>query len=741
MLGLGSEAPPGASLLFYSDPGYVFAMNITAKPCLIRDVVAGDNYYYIPDYQRPYEWEESHIEDYWTDLTKAFERKEDGYFLDKLILVNRGGSKDFEVVDGRQRLTTTMILLALLRDFFFEAKLLERAEDIQNTCINHGKYRLTVKPEERVLFENYILRSVDATKDAARSNLPQPYKTAVTLLTEFIKDKEEELKLRNANSSIVTYLDEFYHFLLNEVVLIIITSDSLSSAYTIFETINTRGKDLDTKDLLKNLLLRRLEEEVIKHNIEYPTARKSFDDEKRRFLDTWHEIEKVKTSMDELLRHHRVVLVGDRSRKDLFREISEDIKEGNIATEVFMDNWKKSVDAYVELKAGTWHNEPLNGSAKKALLLLWNVGHGHWIPPLIAAWRDGIGRSDAERLIEGLERFCGLFLIAGHMSTAVRTILIATVRNLHAKQSIDDAIARLEAYLRKNRVVRDAMETLRGDVYHSSCGKYVLAKYEYMLLDDSIIREIPFAKTVQLEHILPQTMTDPSWTALFTKDEHDTLVNTLGNITLLAGSMSGSRKSKNQSASNKPFAEKVKIYRGETNKDGLTAFRMTQEVADYDTWTPAIIQERTEIIISTLVGVWHLTAEDIEGPRVAETSTVMDILTDEDIRFRLQQTIEREGNLAPRITTFLKTLLSDDRAFTRDELRDSLYESGVGGSDIGQAGKYFGNISQFITRPGSSHLRAILTYETEHDGPGAQKDNYRIRDEYRDLVRDTLAKL
>ena len=711
----------------------------------MRDVIASDSYYSVPDYQRPYEWTAEHIEDFWTDLTKSFERKEGGYFLDKLILVNRGDGKDFEVVDGRQRLTTTIILLAVLRDFFFEHDLPERADEIQNTCIKPGKYRLYVRPEERASFEDRILKSVGVLKDVAKSNLPGIFKTAVVLLTQFIEEKSDELKLKDDEEGIIMYLDEFYHFLLDEVMLIVVTTDSVSSAYTIFEAINTRGKDLETKDLLKNLLIRRIEEEVNRHNTQYPTAQKSFDEEKRRFLDTWLEIEKVKVSTDELLRHHRMAVVGDRSRKDLFREISEDIKDADATTETFMDDWKQSVDAFVELKTGTWHREPFNGSAQKALLLLWNIGHGYWIPVLIAAWRNGVGREETQTLIEGLERFCGLSFVAGHTSRGVLSTLLASIRDLNTRQPIENTLARIESFLKKNRVFRDATENLRSDVYHASWGKYALARYEYTLLDDSVIREIPFSRTVQLEHILPQTMTDPAWTSLFTEDEHDELVNTLGNVTLLAGSMNEGRKSKNQSASNKPFSDKVKIYRGETNKDGMTAFRMTQEVADYEQWTPSIIHERTESILSTFIDAWHVTPEDMSAQQDILTSDFTrssdsEILTSDDVRFRLEETLERESDLTPRVVVFLKTLLSEDRSFTQEELRANLYDNGIG-NDLGQAGRYLSNISQFVTNVNNAHLRAIIAYDTENDQPGARKDNYYIRQEYRDLVRDALAKL
>lgn len=703
----------------------------------MREVIAGESYYSVPDYQRPYAWTEENIEDFWSDITKAFERKESGYFLDKIILVKRPDGLEFEVVDGQQRLTTTVLFLSVLRDYFFKNEERALANVIQDSCLKKsGKYRLYTRPEERAAFEDGVLKQPGVLGSYAVGKLPSSFRSAVARFGELIEEKRTEIGEEN----ITAYLRDFYYFFLDGVSLIVITTDGLASAYTIFETINNRGQALDTKDLLKNFLLRRLQEETDRHNTEYPNARKSFDDEKRRFLGTWREIEGAKAPMNDLLRHHRVAVVGDRSRQDLFRDITEDIRAQRLATEAFMDDWKRSVDAYGEIRDGQWHGETLTGTAKKNLLMLRNVGHEHWIPVLIAAWRNGWSRTDAEGLAAALERFCGLSFVAGYSSRGILSTLLGATRAVKANEATGAVLARLEAFLRRNRVFRDAEESLLGDVYNSR-GKYALAKYEYSLLDDSVIREIPFDATVQLEHILPQTMSDGSWKERFSEEEHDRLINTIGNITLLAGSMTERRKSKNQSASNKPFVDKVKIYSGETNNDGLSAFRMTQEVAAYKDWTPEAVERRTKLIVSSLLKTW-----DVQEPSEYDTGNTAAIspddisLSPEDIRFRLEETLERGSDLTPRFVVFLKALLSEDRSFTQEELRANLYDNGIG-NDLGQAGRYLSNISQFVTNVNNAHLRAIIAYDLEHDRPGARKDNYRIRDEYRDLVCEALAKL
>ena len=59
------------------------------------------------------------------------------------------------------------------------------------------------------------------------------------------------------------------------------------------------------------------------------------------------------------------------------------------------------------------------------------------------------------------------------------------------------------------------------------------------------------------------------------------------------------------------------------------------------------------------------------------------------------------------------------------------------GSDIGQAGRYLSGISQFLTKKANLHLRQVVEFESGGT-LGETKDNYRVIDEYRDLLEDVL---
>ena len=76
-----------------------------------------DSYYHIPDYQRPYSWEDEQIEQLWDDIYSAMELGNESYFLGPMILIRAPGGY-FEVVDGQQRLTTLTILFCVIRDVY-----------------------------------------------------------------------------------------------------------------------------------------------------------------------------------------------------------------------------------------------------------------------------------------------------------------------------------------------------------------------------------------------------------------------------------------------------------------------------------------------------------------------------------------------------------------------------------------------------------------------------------------------
>src|SRR5262245_38073385 len=70
----------------------------------------------VPIYQRSYAWTRDEIEEFWTDLRSAFSESESEYFLGTLVLTRQGQPPRDSIIDGQQRLATTLILLAAIRD-------------------------------------------------------------------------------------------------------------------------------------------------------------------------------------------------------------------------------------------------------------------------------------------------------------------------------------------------------------------------------------------------------------------------------------------------------------------------------------------------------------------------------------------------------------------------------------------------------------------------------------------------
>lgn len=114
--------------------------------------------------------------------------------------------------------------------------------------------------------------------------------------------------------------------------------------------------------------------------------------------------------------------------------------------------------------------------------------------------------------------------------------------------------------------------------------------------------------------------------------------------------------------------------------------------------------------------------------------------TDEELKKRLKETLTRESDLTPRLIAFIKILLSDKRTFDRKEIKRRLYDMNIG-KNLGQTGRYLSNISQFLTKKSTPHLRQIIEFQMPRVVEGEVKDNYKIVDKYRELVKEVLKEI
>lgn len=96
----------------------------------------------VPAFQRSYAWEEEHVADLLKDLAAAIDEDAPSYFLGSVVLVLEDDSR--HVADGQQRLATTAILLAAIRDHFYSVGEKTRASAIEQEFL----FVLDIESEE-----------------------------------------------------------------------------------------------------------------------------------------------------------------------------------------------------------------------------------------------------------------------------------------------------------------------------------------------------------------------------------------------------------------------------------------------------------------------------------------------------------------------------------------------------------------------------------------------------------------
>ncbi|KXF78246.1 hypothetical protein ATN84_00075 [Paramesorhizobium deserti] len=130
----------------------------------------------VPSNQRSYAWEGSHVETLFEDLSTAIQVGEQPYFLGTLVLTQGTGDR-LEVADGQQRLATTSILIAAIRDYLETLGSAEKKAALKYTSDylliydeNTGEDtpRLQLNYEDNLFFVNNILSS---TQDNQRAKI------------------------------------------------------------------------------------------------------------------------------------------------------------------------------------------------------------------------------------------------------------------------------------------------------------------------------------------------------------------------------------------------------------------------------------------------------------------------------------------------------------------------------------------------------------------------------------------
>lgn len=298
------------------------ALSLTAEQKSISRLFETSDIYVVPEYQREYSWGYEHCYRLFQDIYEAFSANDD-YFLGNIIIAkNRKDNRHLEVIDGQQRLITLWLVIKVLEILCPKYNLrkllsaesymsydekplnieIKRLKKNSHDEVNELKKLYDVTKDRINAFAEYsIVNNIVVAKDAEKkSNVLKNF----TYLYAFFEDKFKYLNGEEQSKLIKFILEHTY--LLPIVLDSEDENDARKKAFSIFETINSRGLNLTYSDIIKEKL--------------YGQA--VFEQKESEFTSDWENIldgcESLNIELDTLFRYYFHILRG---------------KEGNVSTE------------------------------------------------------------------------------------------------------------------------------------------------------------------------------------------------------------------------------------------------------------------------------------------------------------------------------------------------------------------------------------------------------------------------
>lgn len=514
----------------------------------LEDIFAESVKYKIPDYQRPYSWEEKQATQLFEDIYEAFSSNAKEYFIGSLILIKREDG-DFDVVDGQQRLTTLTILFSSIMNRLEE---IGQKEYVKKKIVHfnpmtkeNGDCRLSVRQSDASLYRKAIIEWADISA----YELSEPQEKMVGNRNLFAQ-KLSEMSLDE--------VIKFEQFVEKKVQVVWVHTENFPSAFRLFNVLNARGLPLSNSDLIKSSLLSKVQNEH----------------ERQEVSEHWESIEeKIGISnLDDFFGHLRTSILGNKQVKSLQEEFVSIIETSKQNASEIISDLLKSASVYRRIVDGGF------SESESAIYFrsLQRVFYADWIPALLCYLRSSPKILSEVEFISHLEKITYQNWIRGLGRTKRSQVYYDIISSINKCESRDIQLS----IFAKHANNEELSAFIEGDVYTRPYAKAVLLRIEDALQDDSVSKT--YSGIISVEHVLPQTPKDEYWSQRFTQEECRGVVHKLGNLTLLSGR-------KNSAAQNYSFPKKKKVY---LEKDRKVSFDMTKDICSIEDWDRTIIQER-----------------------------------------------------------------------------------------------------------------------------------------------------
>ena len=576
-----------------------------AQP-LIKFFDGSDKRFIIPLYQRNYDWKEDNCEQLFQDLLKMHHSDRKSHFFGSIVSSIQSGTEDRFIIDGQQRITTVSLLLIAMVNAF-------KVGDIQAT---DGK--LVDK-----IFKRYL---VDEYQEDERKVKLKPIKKDMDAFDALLyKPKEQYLKGSNVTRNYEFFydkivksgltMDELFETI-KKLEVINIKLDEDDDPQLIFESLNSTGLDLSEADKIRNYLLMSL-------------APAEQDDLYTRY---WNPIEEsTKYDPSSFVRDYLTMKQGKIGRIDkiyfIFKEYAENERIGRAELLEEMHHYAK---IYSQIDNANMGTEKINRKLNQVRTLDSTVAFPFYMAFFDYAEKNGLSDEEKYRVLDIVEAYWARRIICNLPSNALNKVFATLHRDVlnnmnKAVEGTNPTYTDVLIYLLlkkgrssvfpKDDEVKEDFATRQVYKMPANLRMFILERMENRDSKEchDVVKQLT-EKTISIEHIMPQTLSEKWKDALGEEWEriHQQYLHTMANLTLTGY---------NSQYSNLAFLEKRDMEKGFND----SAFRLNNYVKSCDQWTEVEMKQRQHDLLEVFMRLWPMPSTTFEpAKREIESASIED---------------------------------------------------------------------------------------------------------------------
>lgn len=545
-----------------------------------RQLMGNGLRYEVPKFQRDYTWEAEQWDDLWQDIKGLLEDEDSEHYMGYLVL-QTSNNKEFQIIDGQQRITTLSLLIL---------STLKVIKDIVDSGIDSENNN---KRKENLLnsYIGYIdpVTLISNNKLKLNRNSDDYYKHHLVLL--------RELPLRNTNTS-EKHMRECFNWYYEKIKRDFKTGESLAAfidnivdklfftvievtdqlnAFKVFETLNARGVQLSSSDLLKNYLFSVVDET------------KPHVSEIEELENIWSKIvgKLGEQKFEDYLRYFWNSKNKSVGKKNLFKTIKNSISRKEEVFELIRE-LNDTADIYLAIQNPEDDFWKLMPDVRKSLkeLKLFQIRQTNSL--FIAALRN----LDNEKFTK-LAKICSIVsfrynIIGGLNPNAQEDVYNNVALKITSEKNFDSEDFQ-NVYVNDSNFENDfSTKEFKSTSRNHKIVKYIFSKIEIYQCRNEID---PESDLFTIEHILPENA-DDTW-GDFNLEEINRSIYRIGNLTLL-------EKKLNRDAGQVQYNEKKLIYL-QSNSE------ITKSIPEnYETWNEDKIASRQRELAKHAKSIWKI---------------------------------------------------------------------------------------------------------------------------------------